>query len=356
MQLPKLKLTRARLIAAGGVAAALVVLAALLLVAGPIGHDGRDAFADARPPPGLAERFYPPEGWAWGFVQIGDAPGQRYGVAAPVVVTRADVLIVPDYGESAETWFETARDLTASGYAVWILEGVGQGGSGRLSGQRDLGELKSFDADVAAVRYMAGQVIRPGARRPLIILGEGVGALTAARAVEDGAKPAALILSAPVCGGGLPSSSLGMFGFGERRAPGGEGWRRDGADDHAAGRTHDPWRGAVTHAWQLVNPDLRLGGPSLDWRVALQGLLDGARGSAGAIQVPTLLVEPAGAQRCVAPPNVQTQDIAGASAALELEDDAHRAPWLAAVKSLIAQAAAKADPAASGLVPAAPGP
>jgi lysophospholipase len=356
MNLPKLKLTRARLIAAAGVAAALAALASLLFIAGPIGRDGRDGFADSRPPPGLAERFYPPEGWAWGFLQVGDAPAQRYGVAAPAVVTRADVLIVPDYGESAETWFETARDLTASGYAVWVLEGVGQGGSGRISGQRDLGELKSFDADVAAVRAMEGQVIRPGPRRPLIILGEGVGALTAARAVEDGAKPAALILSAPVCGGGLPSTSLGLFSFGERRAPGGGAWRRDSPDDHAAGRTHDPWRGAVTHAWQLVNPDLRLGGPSLDWRVALQTLLDRSRGDSGRIQVPTLLVEPAGAERCVAPPGAQFQDIAGALPALELEDDAHRGPWLAAVKSVIAGAAAKADPGASGLRPAAPSP
>src|SRR5262249_31672451 len=108
---------------------------------GPVGHDSRDGFADSRPPPGLAERFYPPEDWAWGFLQVGDAPAQRYGVAAPPVTPRADVLILPDYGESAETWFETARDLTASGYVVWVLEGVGQGGSGRLTGHRDLGHV-----------------------------------------------------------------------------------------------------------------------------------------------------------------------------------------------------------------------
>ncbi len=82
----------------------------------------------------MAERFYPPENWAWGLIEVGDAPAQRYGVAAPAVTARADVLILPDAGETAETWFETARDLTASGYAVWVLEGcAGQGGSGPAS-------------------------------------------------------------------------------------------------------------------------------------------------------------------------------------------------------------------------------
>ena len=351
MQFPRLKLTRARLVGAGAVGAALALLAGMLLLAGPIGRDNRDGFADSSAPPGFPERFYPPENWAWGFVQIGDAPAQRYGVAAPPVVARADVLILPDYGESAETWFETARDLTASGYAVWVLEGVGQGGSGRLSGRRDLGHLKSFDTDVAAVRAAIDLLIRPTPRRPLILLGQGVGAQTAVRAVETGARPAALILSAPACGGGLAPSAMGLFSFGEVRATGGEGWRRAGPDDLGLHRTHDAWRGGVTHAWQLVNPDLRMGGPSLDWRAALQALEGAAQGDVAKVQAPTLVLEPSGALRCLSPPGATFQDIAGALPALELEDDAHRTPWLAAIRTLIAAAAAKADPAASGLRP-----
>src|SRR5665213_1874731 len=104
-----------------------VILAGLLAACG--GGD-RSPFADSRMPPDLAERFYPPEGWAWGFVKVGDAPAQLYGVAAPAGAPRGDILILADYGELAETWFETARDLNRRGYAVWILEGAGQGGSG----------------------------------------------------------------------------------------------------------------------------------------------------------------------------------------------------------------------------------
>ncbi len=93
-------------------------------------------------------------------------------------------MILPDYGESAETWFETIRQLTAAGETVWVLEGVGEGGSGRLTGRRDLGELTSFDPDVAATDAMIDLVIRPTPQRPLLLLGEGVGAVVArARAV-----------------------------------------------------------------------------------------------------------------------------------------------------------------------------
>jgi lysophospholipase len=56
----------------------------------------RDAFLDSRPPPGLAQRFYPPAGWAWGLIQLGDGPAQRYGVSGPAGAPRAEVLILPD--------------------------------------------------------------------------------------------------------------------------------------------------------------------------------------------------------------------------------------------------------------------
>ena len=346
MDIPKLRLTRTRLAGAALGVTALVAIVALL--APPISPDDRGPFADSRPPPGLAERFYPPDNWAWGLIRVRGAPAQRYGVAAPSEVALADVLILPDYGETAETWFETARDLTADAYAVWVLEGVGQGGSGRLASRRDLGHLQSFDADVTAVRAMAEQVIHSEPRRPLVILGEGVGAFVAARAVETGERPAALILSAPDCVMAPAPPSAGTSESGEARAPGGGPWRRDGPDDFSARRTHDAWRGAVTHAWQLANPDLRLGGPSLDWRKAFLALRRATGADVGGIRVPTLVLEAAGAPPCLDPPGARLQDLAGARPSLELEDDARRAPWLDTVRKVVADARASA-PSATAL-------
>jgi lysophospholipase len=337
------RVARTRLIAAAAIAfgVAGVVVALVVFV---IRRDGGEPFVESAPPPGLAERFYPPENWAWGELQADGAPVQRYGVAAPKVVSKAAVLILPDYGESAETWFETARDLTAAGITVWVLDGVGQGGSGRLAFRRDLGELRGFDADVAATHAMIDVVIRPEPRRPLIVIGQGVGALVAARAIETGAAADGLILSAPTCGPATPAGALVLVGLGQSRAPGGDAWTRDGPDDFAAHRTHDAWRGAVTHLWQLANPDLRMGGPSLDWEAALGRLEDAARSEQAKILTPTLLLRRDGAADCLSPPGAARQTIAGADAALELEADPQRAVWLGAVEAAVDQAVHRADP------------
>jgi lysophospholipase len=324
---------RTRLI--GAVVLALVVVAVIFALIGAAGHDNRDAFADSRPPPDLAERFYPPENWAWGELQVGDGAVQRYGVSAPSVVSRGDILILPDYGESAETWFETARDLNVAGYTAWVLEGVGQGGSARLSGHRDLGELRSFDGDVAGAKGMIDAIVRPAPGRTLVVLGQGAGALFAARVAESGQALGGLLLSAPRCAPATPAGTLVYVGLGSLRAPGGDAWARTGPDDFASHRTHDRWRGAVTHAWQTANPDLRLGGPSLDWQAALARLQRDAEAGAGRIKAPTLLIDDGQPRACLAPPVAVRRSLAGADPALELEDDRWRAPWLAAVLAFV---------------------
>jgi lysophospholipase len=330
---------------AAAAAVALAVAALVTAIVFVIVRQGSgEAFIESAPPPGLAEQFYPPENWAWGELQVDGAPPQRYGVAAPVVVSKAAVLILPDYGESAETWYETARNLTADGVTVWVLDGIGQGGSGRLSAQRDLGELHSFDADAAATKAMIDQVIRPEPRRPLIVLGQGVAALVAARAVETGAAADGLILSAPSCAGATPGGTLVFVGLGRSRAPGGDSWTRSRPDDFAVHRTHDAWRGAVTHAWQLVNPDLRMGGPSLDWQAALGALEAAVRRDQGQLRTPTLVLEGDKPGDCFAPPGATHQTIAGAGPALELEADPQRAAWLAAIEADIDGAIQRADP------------
>jgi lysophospholipase len=332
--------TRARVIAA--IVLALVTAALVFAIVNLGGHDARDAFVDSRPPPDFAERFYPPENWAWGELRAQGGQAQRYGVSAPSIVSRADVLILPDYGESAETWFETARDLNAAGYTVWVLEGAGQGGSARLSGHRDLGELRSFAGDLAAVRAMADGVIRPAPGRTFVLLGEGVGALLAARDAETDAAAGGVVLSAPRCAPAQPGGTLTYVGLGALRAPGGDVWSRAGADDFAAHRTHDRWRGAVTHAWQTANPDLRLGGPSLDWQAALADLQRDAEVSAARLRGPVLVIDDGKPRACLAPPLALRRSLAGADAALELEDDRWRGPWLAAIEAFIGSVAKSA--------------
>lgn len=339
-------------------------LAHVLLLALPLfacGEQGpRAPFADSRTPPGLERRFLPPNGWAWGYVQVGEDAVQRYGVAGPAGAPTSQVLILTDFGESAETWFETVRDLNARGVLVWILERQAQGGSERLTARRDRSHVVSYAPDVATTKAMVSVVIRPDAALPLTVLGQGQGGVVALRAVEEGLATKALVLSSPTLDlANLPASKPRLvqvarltrrLGLSSLAWPRTKRWGRDGPDDYGLGLTGDRVRGAVNLAWQTANPDLRIGGPSLGFYAAYYDALDAASGALGGVKTPVLVlagsddpVVTAKAQTstCERLPDCRAVWLAGGRHALHLERDAVRAPWLDAV----VEASKAAEPA-----------
>ncbi len=334
-----------------------IALVALLLTLSACGsREGREAFSESRAPPSVAPRFYPPEGWAWGLVKVGDAPAQRYGVSTPPVAPKATVLILSGYDDPAEAWFETVTDLNRRGYAVWLLERAGQGGSERLSSQRDLGHALSFDPDVATVRAMLRTVIRPKGETPVILLGHSLGGLVALRAVQSGIPADGLILSAPsveIAGLPRPRGEVAnaarwarRLGLGALRAPGQGGWRRDGRSGALGQLTHDPIRGGMRRAWAEANPDLRMGGPSVGWLAAFYDASDAAQAGAAGTKTPSLLLtagadsltDVAAAQRvCRAMPACTPVPVARAWHDLPRETDSLRNVWLSEVERFVSQ-------------------
>jgi len=332
----------------------LPVLAWILLLAPCLvacGDEGvRAPFAESRTPPSLDARFQPPTGWAWGYVKVGDDLVQRYGVSAPPGAPRGQILILPAYGESAEAWFETARDLNDRDYVVWILERQGQGGSERATPWRDLGHATSFAPDVTATRAMVKAVIRPNGQDPFVVLGAGDGGLVALRALEEGLRADAAILSSPnfdIANPPRPKKELIRVArwarglkLGFVRYPGQVGWKRDGPDGVAAKLTHDRARGGVQQAWQLANPDLRMGAPSLGWYAAFYDAVDATGRDLKRVDTPVVMLD-AGqdtkalaapqSATCAALPRCVETRYATARHALHLETDAVRVPWLKAV-------------------------
>jgi lysophospholipase len=317
-------------------------LAALLVTLAACSRDGAmGPFAESRVPPALDARFYPPDGWAWGFIQTGDKPVQRYGVGSTSRTPLAVVVITPGYGESAEVWFETARALIADGNTVWILDRAGQGGSARYALPRDLGFVPSFDPDIDNLRALVRVVIRPRPETPVVLLGHADGALVALRAVQSGLKVDGVVASAPRLADGEVSAKVLARGIGLGRAqpPGWRPWSRSLPDDQAAGATHDPWRGKVRRAWQLANPDLRLAAPSLGWRNAHQAASHAVEAAADRTRVPVLMLRPTALplELCRRLPDCRSEAMAGARSAPHIEADPWRDPWMTAVSAFVSQ-------------------
>lgn len=257
------------------------VLAALLLGLCACGRgDDREPFTDSRIPPNLGPAFWPPQAWAWGLVQVDGSPPQRYGVGAPLDEPPvAQVLLMPGYGGVAEEDFQTASAFVDERMQVWTLDGVGQGGSGRIVAPRDLGHVDSFGGDVEGVRATLARVIRPAPETPLVAIADASAAPVLLRAAQTGLPGVtAIVLTEPrLRGRGLiPHAPAGppwarWLHYGRYRAPGAGPWTRD------AGKAEPGSRAYVRHAWQTANPDLRMGGPSLGWLAAFDELLAAMR-------------------------------------------------------------------------------
>jgi len=321
----------------------LLALLGLMLCAGCGPQAAGDPFTDSRIPPALEQRFLPPEGWAWGLIRIGDEPPIRYGVAAPPVRPRGDVLIACGYGESAEAWFETARALVAQGYAVWIVDGAGQGGSGRYARPRDLGHVSDLDVQAKAMTAMTAVI-----GRPAVLVAQSTAAPSALAALLSGMSVRAAVLSAPVLDAAQPplqgaaalpaAGTLAALRLGWLRASGQTTWLR--ADPLPKGRA------GVVPAWQAANPDLRMGGASFGYLDAFRRQTETlAPERLATINTPLIILQPAaegGSQTvrrtCQAIRDCIIHPIAGGGASLHLEPDAVYGPWSTAIGAALSAA------------------
>ena len=324
-----------------------------MLAAGCDQTDPRAPVTASHIPAGLQSRFYPPDGWTWGLIEPGGGvPPARYGVSAPPGTATADVLILASYGEPAEVWFETARELNARSYVVWVLEQVGQGGSGRYSRLRDLGYAESLTPDVIAAKIAAERVVH---RRPLVLVASGTSAPAAIQALASGTQADGLILTSPRLSADTPATlatarDMQQRSLGWLRADLHGGWSPYGPDDRAQGLTHDPARARLRLAWQSANPALRMGTPSWNWMSAFAAAVQADAASEPHVTPPVLVLAPAGAAPaadCQRMPHCTVQPIAGGGQALELEAEATRHPWIKAVGDFVDHAVSAFPPSSA---------
>lgn len=335
-------------------AAGLTALACALSACRP--SDDLGPALDTTPPAALPSRFYPPDGWAWGLIQVGEHPPHRYGVAGPRRESRGDIIILPGRAEPAEAWFETANDLILAGWTVWTLDPAGQGGSARATSPRDLLHITDGSTDATALRAL---IELSGSRRPskLVVLASGFSRRTAEFAttfdppVGDfgcaGSRPTCadvVILSAPTDAfeptgmtrydWGLLSVVLSRIGLADRRAWSEERWSGGRATGAASG---DSERVSASAEWMRANPDLRTGGASWGWHAAIweeasrRGLGPNPVGQAPVVVIAPPSIEAGSARDCQYSDNCTLIPLSGSGPAPHLETDGIRNRWLAVV-------------------------
>ena len=258
-------------------------------------------------PHALEPRFQEPIGWRWHhFTRNGRKI--RFGSVFPKdSIPDAVVVCLPGLSEYAEKYYEVARDLNDKNMAFWIIDWMGQGGSGRYLPNTSKRHSTGFQKDVDDLHYFIMEYIKHSSvhpdkgRIPLAMLGHSMGgnigihylaqhpdmfecaAFSAPLAGirQFSAYPAALIncISALLNCAASTSYAFGQTNWHEQVRP------TPGYDEFSS----DEKRGALQCLWWDINPDLRSGGVTFGWLHAALKACKSLKKTVPKIQTPTLV-------------------------------------------------------------------
>jgi lysophospholipase len=216
--------------------------------------------------------------------------------------SRGSMLFLPGRGDHYEKYLETLAHFAAAGWHVTSIDWRGQGGSGRLLPDNQVGHIDDFSTWIADLKqfWAEWKASTPG---PHVILAHSMGGHLAMRAlVERAIDPDAVGMSAPMLGiqtGGLPLSVNHAFAklmckIGRADTP---AWKvsekpLSPMNLRAKILTSDNDRYEDELAWWQLRPDVKLGPPSWHWverAIASIRLLD-EPGKLEAVTTPILLM------------------------------------------------------------------
>lgn len=257
----------------------LFVLFALALIgcAGPAPQQPSPAQIEVAQAALQEARFQPPQGWRWGQFDRPDGAQLRYGYAPATGAALGTIVFLPGFRSFAETNFEAFQEFQAAGLEVYVLDLRGQGGSSRPLADREKPAGASYRFYADDVADFIAAIVRPKAAAAVTLVGTSFGGQVALLTAMDhpGAADRYLLAVPAIQPSTAPHdpkiaramvAALSFVGQANAYAPG--AGPRDFPDafvQSTDGCASDQARGRAAFAWNLTQPDLRLGGPTNGW-------------------------------------------------------------------------------------------
>jgi lysophospholipase len=218
---------------------------------------------------------------------------------------RGAIVLLTGRNETHRKHAETAYDLLAEGYAVFIYDHRGQGYSTRLAPDPRVGHVHRFDDYADDLAAFLREVVDPrlAPEVPRYLIAHSLGGAVGARALQRdrgalGLRAVAFVT--PMFGIrllGLTGAAhaltelLTRLGLGDRMVPGGRPYRPLTHNLLKARRSHSELRLRLTEAAYLESPTLAVGAPSNRW---VSEAIEGARRvrrAAAQLRLPALVLE-----------------------------------------------------------------
>lgn len=332
-----------------------------------------------------------PAGLRWGTFATVDGVQMRYAFSPPPGLTdvKGHIVMLPGFKEPIEKYFEAMRDLHARGYAVWMMDWRGQGGSDRyIAAQPHKAHHNGYEEQLTALHQFMTQIVQveKPAALPLHMVAHSMGGHLTLRYLHDhNQKPAdgsarpitSVMLTAPmidISTGAVPkplARQMARFakasGGMEKFIPGGSGFHlpepvtdpnatpkdRKAAqttsidlDPLTSNLTSDPNRIGVMATWFLRKPELALGDPTNGWVYHTLNSVDILNQEAylRAIDTPVLMqisgddrvvVKAASERAAGLLPNCTRLDVPEARHEIWMERDDLRQRWLGALDAFL---------------------
>lgn len=132
------------------------------------------------------ERFFQPDGWQEGSFTNRQGKKIRTGHATPKGACKGTVVITTGYADFTEAYFETIHNYLDRGYAVWMMDWAGHGGSEKVAAGKQTADKKVaiLDDHIADLAQFRKTVVTADADKPVFLSTHSMGGQVALRYLD----------------------------------------------------------------------------------------------------------------------------------------------------------------------------